>query len=112
MIFGKHAVLETDDSEEEQTTEEETEQPTPKLAFAPEELKDIASKVGQVLSVILFGSGIVGYFSVFINYKNALSRHEKLNTLMQTPNARVASGEQVERVTQQLQSMQQEVEAK
>ena len=58
-----------------------------------DDLKQAASKAVSYLSVIVLGGVIVGYFSVFVQYKNALTRHEKLNALLSHPNARVASGD-------------------
>lgn len=67
--------------------------------MSSEDIKDIVAKAGKFLCAIFCGGGLIGYFSVFITYKNALNKYDKLNTLMNHPNARVAHGEQVEKVT-------------
>ena len=64
------------------------------------------------MGVLIVGGGLIGYFSVFVTYKNALNKHDKLNELLNHPMARVAHGEQVERVTEHVKLMQEEAEAK
>jgi hypothetical protein len=112
MIFGSKAkTVEVTDEEEESAPPVKTVS-SPKLQLSQEDIQDALANAGKALAVILCGGGIIGYFSVFITYKNSLNRYEKLNTLMNHPNARVAHGDQVEKVTQQVKLMQQEVEAK
>ena len=98
----------TDDDEED----DDAPVPPKRIQMSPDQLKDALSKAGYALGAIIFGGALVGYFSVFVQYKNALARHEKLNALLNHPNARVAAGDQVQRVTETMKVIQEQEEAK
>lgn len=92
----------SDEETEEMTVEMEVTSDKKKIEFGPEEIKEVIQTAGTILGAVTFGGVLVGYISVFVQYKNALARHEKLENLLQHPNARVAAGPQVQRVTEQM----------
>jgi hypothetical protein len=106
------SVFEEDDEEEEEVLTVKTQQHTAVQAISPEDLQEVASTAVSYLGVIFAGGCAVAYISMFVQYKNALARHDKLTTLLNHPMARVASGDQVTRVAQQVQAMKEEEEAK
>lgn len=89
--------VESEDEDEDDEVEQETSAASPKkMVLDTEDLKNAVSKAGSALGVVVLVGVIIGYLSVFTQYKNALAKHDKLNTLLNHPNARVASGNQVQ----------------